>query len=119
VEEEHREPGVDEEGGGSSEHAAGFDGGVGRAVGFDGEREGGQGHGGRGTEKAGETFGSEDGAEKGETGDKESADKETEEELDEHEWTSADRLMPVILHDSRIVTIVLQVFCGGYQVYRA
>jgi hypothetical protein len=84
VEEEHRERGVDEEGGGSGEHAAGFDGGVARAIGFNSECESGERYGGRGAEKAGEAFRSEDGAEEGEAGDKESSDKEAEEELDKH-----------------------------------
>ena len=84
VEQEHGEPGVDEEGGGAGEHAVRFGGGVDAAVVFDGEREGGKRHRRRGAEKAGETFGAENGAEEGEAGDEESADEESEEELSEH-----------------------------------
>ena len=90
VEEEHGEPGVDEESGGAGEHAVRFGGGVDAAVVFDGEREGGERDGGRGAEKAGETFGAENGAEEGEAGNEESADEESEEELSEHRGSGYD-----------------------------
>jgi hypothetical protein len=84
VEQEHREPGVDEEGDGAGQHAVRFGGGVDAAVVFDGEREGGERDRGRGAEKAGETLGAENGAEEGEAGDEESADEKAEAELSEH-----------------------------------
>ena len=73
--------GVEEEGDGSGEHGAGFGGGVGTSVAGNGEAEGGERDGGRGSEESGESFWTEDVTEDGEEANHGSSDEEAKEEV--------------------------------------